>query len=630
MGKKRIGSLLIVAVMLLQIMISSAMAVGFSSFQRIRTYRSGQFQDVPSNEWYADAVKTSYELGLFDGKSSIVFDPSGNLTIAEAIKLAACLHSIYYTGKTEFDTKASPWYRPYVDYAMKEGIIKGEYANYNKTATRAEFAVIFAAAFPDEGLATINQVDDGGIPDISMQSTYASQVYKLYRAGILIGSDSKGSFRPQTNITRSEVAMIVTRMAMPEKRQTVTLSNHVLSGEEIYSQCSPAVFYIEIYNASGKAIASGSGFFLSANGLAVTNHHVIEDAASAKIRTTNGKTYSVKGIYDADPSLDLALLQIDGSGFPYLTKGDSTGLKGGSHIYTIGSPQGLENSISEGIIANPDRVISGQHYIQITAPISHGSSGGALLDETGKVIGVTSAGIESGQNLNLAVPIHMLSQLSQGSLKPMGTSFSNLQLTVSKGTVSLKVGQSESITFTQVGDGDVDSIVYRIGDPSIVSAQWGDWSSDGTKIPLTLTGKKAGSTTIKAELVDDADKVLASVSISVTVTGSSTGGYRYYDGYYPVLDYGAFVGAPLFFETTTSEGQVYLYRIKDLPSDTSLTVDKYLSALEANGFRYLTGFQTEDGDTVLVYEHNGQQILVYFGTTVVQGTPCIMILITPK
>ena len=630
MKKRRAGSVLLVAALLVQILISSAMAVGFTSFQKIRTYQSGQFRDVPSNEWYADAVKTSYELGLFDGKSSVVFDPNGNLTIAEAIKLAACLHSIYYTGKTAFDTNAALWYRPYVDYALEKGIVKGEYANYNKTATRAEFAVIFAAAFPDEGLATINRVDDGGIPDISMQSTYASQAYKLYRAGILIGSDSKGSFRPQTNITRSEVAMIVTRMALPEKRQTITLTNDTLSGEEIYEQCSSSVFYIENYNASGKAIASGSGFFLSSNGLAVTNHHVIEDAASAKIRTTNGKVYSVKGIYDADPSLDLALLQIDGSGFSYLNKGDSTSLKGGSHIYTIGSPQGLENSISEGIIANPDRVINGQHYIQITAPISHGSSGGALLDEKGNVIGVTSAGIESGQNLNLAVPIHMLNQLSQGSLKPVGTSFSNLQLTVSKSTVSLNVGQSESVTFTQVGDGDVDSIVYRIGDSSVVSAKWGDWSSDGSKIPLTLTGKKAGSTTVKAELVDDADKVLASISVSVTVTGSSTSGSQYYAGYYPVLDYGAFVGAPLFYETMTTEGQVYLYRISDLPSDTSLTVDRYLAALEANGFRYLTGFQTENGNNVLVYEHNGQQILVYFGTTVVSGIPCIMILIAPE
>jgi S1-C subfamily serine protease len=633
--KKRLGSLVLSAFLLLQVLIPVALATGFQSFQPIRTYPVGKFQDVPSEEWYTNSVKTSYELGLFDGKSSVIFDPNGKLTIAEALKLAVCLHSIYYNGKTEFDTGASPWYRPYVNYALEQGIIKGEYSNYNKVATRAEFAVIFAATLPDEALATINRVDDNAIPDISMQDTYAPQVYKLYRAGILIGSNSKGAFSPQSDITRSEVATIVTRMAVPEKRKTVTLKYEVLSAEEVFSKCASAVFYIEVYNASGKVFASGSGFFLSASGLAVTNQHVIEGAESAKIRTSNGKVYAVKGVYDASKTLDLALLQVDGSEFSYLTKGETTALKSGAKIYTIGSPLGLENTISEGIISNPDRILSGQHYIQITAPISHGSSGGALLNQMGQVIGVTSGGFEEGQNLNVAIPIHLVDQLSKTTLKPISSatpppSPSTLKLTASQSSVSMKVGESKAVTFYLSGDDDqVDSIVYSIGDKAVVNGSWGDWDNSWTQIPLTLTGVGAGSTTVKVDLVDEADKVLLSTSLSVTVS-SNTGETKYYSGYYPVPDYGAYTGAPLYHEETTSDGsQWYLYRLQDLP-EAEIAVDGYLALLEKNGFVYETGFTSDEGYTVLVFIHNDRRLMVYFGITEVGVVPCMHILITAE
>ena len=626
--KKRIGSGVLVIFLLLQAVMSTALAAGFSSFQTIRAYSSGQFQDVAASAWYEESVKTAYELGLFDGKSSKVFDPNGNITIAESIKLAVCLHSIYHNGKTDFDTAASPWYRPYVTYALSEKIIPAEYENYNKVATRAEFAVIFAAAFPTEGFTTINQVDDSAIPDISMQSTYAPQVYRLYRAGILIGSDSKGSFRPQSNITRGEVAAIVTRMALPSSRKSVTLKNNILSGEEVYSKCASAVFYIEIYDASGKATSSGSGFFLSANGLAVTNHHVIDDAVSAKIRTIDGKVYNVKGMYDTNAALDLALLQIEGSGFPVLTIGDTTSLKSGAKIYAIGSPLGLENTISEGIISNPNRVISGTKYIQITAPISHGSSGGALLNQTGQVIGVTSAGFDEGQNLNLAVPIDGIHQLSQAAVQPLpGTKPAKpLTLTPSQSNVSLKVGESKKITFTLAGDdSQVNSIGCNMSDATKLSVAWGDWSSDGMQIPLTITGKAPGTVTVNVQLKDENDAVLISTKLTVTVASN----VKYYSGYYPVPDYGAYIGAPLYYSSSLSSGgKAYFYRTQDLP-DAEIAVDGYLDLLMSNGFTYVGGFESDEGYTILVFENNGEKLVVYFGMIKLQGVPCMHLMVTP-
>ncbi|MGI6499134.1 MAG: trypsin-like peptidase domain-containing protein [Oscillospiraceae bacterium] len=630
--KKRLGSLALAAFLLLQFLIPAALAFGFQSFQTIRTYPAGKFQDVPSGEWYTSSVKTAYELGLFDGKSSVIFDPNGNLTIAEALKLAVCLHSIYHYGTADFNMGASPWYAPYVEYALEKGIIKSGYSNYNKMATRTEFAVIFAAALPNDAFPVINRVDDNAIPDISMQDVYAKQVYQLYRAGILIGSNSKGAFNPQSNITRSEVATIVTRMAMPEKRQTVTLKYEVLSAEEVFSKCASAVFYIEVYDASGKAFASGSGFFLTASGMAVTNQHVIEGAKSAKIRTSNGKTYAVKGLYDSSKTLDLALLQIDGSGFAYLDRGDTSALKSGAKIYTIGSPLGLENTISEGIISNPDRILDGQHYIQITAPISHGSSGGALLNQMGQVIGVTSGGFAEGQNLNVAIPVHLVDQLSKTTVKPLGNdtpSPGTLRLTASQNTVSMKKGESQTVTFYVSGDdSQVTSILYTINDKTVVSGSWGSWSNNWTQIPLTLTGVGAGSTTVKIDLTDKDKRVLFSVTLSVSVSNANS--TQYYSGFYPVPDYGAYTGAPLYYQAATSSGdQGYFYRLQDLPEAT-IAVNGYISLLEQNGFVYETGFTSDQGYTILVFLHNGKQLVVYFGVTKLGGVPCMHILITTK
>ncbi|MDO4531833.1 MAG: trypsin-like peptidase domain-containing protein, partial [Bacillota bacterium] len=100
--------------------------------------------------------------------------------------------------------------------------------------------------------------------------------------------------------------------------------------------------------------------------------------------------------------------------FPYLETGDSAALKQGQQVYAIGSPLGLDNTMSQGIISNAKRAVSGTEYIQISVPIAMGSSGGALLDEQGRVIGVTTAGfMNSPGDLNLAIPIHCVNGLDR-------------------------------------------------------------------------------------------------------------------------------------------------------------------------------------------------------------------------
>ena len=197
-------------------------------FTRQTVYSQGQFTDVPANQWFTSGVASAFELGLMKGNSASTFNPYGDVTISEAITMAARIHSIYTNGSETIRAAGTgeQWYQPYLDYAYENDIIK--YAYYNcdvsQRATRAQFAEIFARALPDKALSAINSVGDNAIPDVSASDSYASYVYKLYRAGILAGSDVNGTFHPATFITRAESATIVSRMASSDNRVSLTLN----------------------------------------------------------------------------------------------------------------------------------------------------------------------------------------------------------------------------------------------------------------------------------------------------------------------------------------------------------------------------------------------------------------------
>ena len=194
-------------------------------FPKVTVYFQGQFSDVPADQWFTNNVANAFSLGLMKGNSSTTFNPYGDVTVAEAIAMAARIHSIYTTGTENF-TQGTPWYQCYLDYAYKNKIIS--YAYYNcdvkHKATRAQFAEIFAAALPDEALSIKNSVSDNAVPDVKMKDSYSAPVYKLYRAGILAGGDAKGTFSPGTFITRAECATIVARMADSDNRVSFSLA----------------------------------------------------------------------------------------------------------------------------------------------------------------------------------------------------------------------------------------------------------------------------------------------------------------------------------------------------------------------------------------------------------------------
>lgn len=218
--RTRLASVLLAALLTLPTL--AAENEGFDHFQKVQTYTDGTFQDVNTEDWFYENVKSVNELGLMIGRDPAFFGTEGNMTVAEAMTIAARLHAIYHTGVAEF-TQERIWYQVYTDYCLANGIADPGQYDLDVPVTRAQFAVIFANAFPDEALEAVNTVEDNAIPDVKFGDSCAIAVYTLYRAGILTGNDQNGTFAPDSYIRRSEAAAIVTRMALPELRQTVTL-----------------------------------------------------------------------------------------------------------------------------------------------------------------------------------------------------------------------------------------------------------------------------------------------------------------------------------------------------------------------------------------------------------------------
>ncbi|HET7505770.1 MAG TPA: trypsin-like peptidase domain-containing protein [Kofleriaceae bacterium] len=190
-----------------------------------------------------------------------------------------------------------------------------------------------------------------------------------------------------------------------------------LTAKDIVKRSSPAIVRIEA--GEGKI---GTGFILDKAGIVATNLHVIAGESAIRIKLNDGSQYSVMQIAGLDPSRDLALLRIQPTReLPTLRLGDSDTMSAGDQVFAIGNPLGFDNSVTSGLISQVRAVcgrddVATKHceeltVLQISAAISPGSSGGPLFNQFGEVIGVTTAIILAGQNINLAVPGNYLRPL---------------------------------------------------------------------------------------------------------------------------------------------------------------------------------------------------------------------------
>lgn len=184
-------------------------------------------------------------------------------------------------------------------------------------------------------------------------------------------------------------------------------NNEVLDANALSDYLDDIAVKIFVYDnfISMNLLSTGSGFFVNDNGLIVTNHHVISVGNTIRVETKYGQRY-VAQILKTDEYRDVAILKINVTGNEYATLSNSYYVKTGDTVFAYGSPKGISNTLSQGIISKDVSVLFQKEYIQTTTPISPGSSGGMLVNNLGHVIGVTTSNVTESQNINLAIPIN--------------------------------------------------------------------------------------------------------------------------------------------------------------------------------------------------------------------------------
>lgn len=189
-----------------------------------------------------------------------------------------------------------------------------------------------------------------------------------------------------------------------------------LSTKEIVERSKPMIVRIEsrVATPDGDRKQYGTGFVVAADGQIATNLHVILGSGDVKVRLADGAEFRARRVVAVDPQRDLAIIDIDAVDLPTAQLGNSDEVSAGDRVVAIGNPLGvLDYTVSDGLISSV-RQLEGIKVLQISAPISQGSSGGPLFNPYGEVIGVATLISAEGQNLNFGVPSNYLRPLMSG------------------------------------------------------------------------------------------------------------------------------------------------------------------------------------------------------------------------
>ena len=213
------------------------------------------------------------------------------------------------------------------------------------------------------------------------------------------------------------------------------------SPQQIAKKALASTVLLVMEDANGQPLSLGSGFFIR-SGQVATNLHVVKGASRGYAKLVGQKTkYDIEGITAVDAERDLVILKISVPGAKAISLGDSDTVQVGAPIYAVGNPRGLEGTFSQGIISSI-RKVETDKILQLTAPISPGSSGGPVLNSKGQVIGVSVATFRGGQNLNFAIPSNYLKKL-MGQIG-LAKSLSKAKPTLSKRSILDDLGDRSS------------------------------------------------------------------------------------------------------------------------------------------------------------------------------------------
>lgn len=409
-----------------------------------------------------------------------------------------------------------------------------------------------------------------------------------------------------------------------------------MTAAEVSALASPAVFYIEVSGLDGVAYASGSGFFIDPSCVGVTNYHVIEGAYSAEITAIDGTKYEMGKVLYYDKDRDIAVFdalptnnqEIYGHA-PYLNLATPSSIHNGDVVYSIGSPLGLQNSITDGLVSNKDRTFPGdtKSYIQTSAPISHGNSGGPLLNQYGEVVGINTASLTEGQNLNLAVPVSDLASVDYNNSSNWMFLFqvADRETGITPPTNIRIVDEDADAAYLQwnpVDGADYYHFYYKTqsedsfwydpdetypDEPCRMYYQKGystyySGLTPGITYNIIVTSVKDGVESADSSVFTFTKKDLSGGSGTQT-TGTNT--TAYYSNAWWCPDFGAFSGLTPTHSSSNGESAIYYYKIPNFGY-----VENYFSLLEADGFVYNT-----EMSNVMSTEDDPKMCYTKFGNT---------------
>jgi hypothetical protein len=366
---------------------------------------------APSN-WAEADVKLAQELNL--STDQLMTDYQKNITREEFSEMIVLLYESLSGKKAELagvspfsDTQNSEILKAY-NLGIVSGMGGGLFAP-NDTITREQIAVMYYRTLQTIDPNLVLGIYPVGFDDKMEISNWAYDAVGFMNAKEILGGVGNNKVDPKGTATREQaIALTVRTYNKFFTGYTEAAQVEKLTSEQIGLLVQSVVkIHVENYDGS---LSTGSGFFYG-KGKIATNFHVIENASEILIEYEDGTYYDgdifVTG-YNTEFELDLATLSVADLRTPYLELDHLSKLVRGQNIYTIGSPHGLKNSLSNGLISAVR-----DYEIQITAPISPGSSGGVLLNEYGKVVGITTWVYFEGENLGFAIPINKLVSLDQ-------------------------------------------------------------------------------------------------------------------------------------------------------------------------------------------------------------------------
>lgn len=498
-----------------------------------------------------EAVSVLTALGMIrGGDSGMELDRAP--TRAEALVMLLRLlgleqEAASYTGTSGLTDVRGTWAEKYIAYAENAGLVRGAGGRFNGDSAASvrdyltfmlralgyaegrDFTWNDSIAFADKiGLthgeykpsSPFKREDMALISytalTLNKAGTDAPLIAALYQAGAV-----------------SYAALVSTRLA-----GYVNSAKAPLSPEEIYERCSSAVFFMEVYESeeaykSGNSDATASGFFITADGVALASCHAINNMRYATVTTTDGHTYPITGVLGYDTFRDYAVVKVsktDTNGgsvtrFPYLDVGDSDALSVGNTVYAIGSPRGLSDTLSKGIVSTRSRVIDDPAYpcIQFTASISTGNSGGALINEYGEAIGIVYAMYNNANDLYFAVPVNAVKGVAltgTGRSLPaiadeLAAKNAKSVIMASETSLTMKVGEEKDILISS--DCPVPlTLQYAMYMTSVIDLNWGRFETK-TSIWLHVVALEPGEATIELTFTDGCGNEDFELDIEITV-----------------------------------------------------------------------------------------------------------------